>query len=107
MIKVYLKHFIYEKCITVLFDGIFNNFSASKNEEFKVGDGFHSLQVKISDIQTTLYDCTIMDILQGTVLIQYHLSKRVFDSGLISNDMSRIPVVWRVNIENIKAYTRK
>lgn len=114
MIKIALKHFIYEKCINVLFDGILNNFSASKNGEFKVGDRFHSIQVKfestrvnLSEIQTTLYNCTIMDILQGTVLIQYHLSKRVFGGGLISNDMSRIPVVWRVNIENIKSYIRR
>lgn len=107
MFKIYLKHLIYEKCINVLFDGILNNFSASKNGEFKVGDQFESIQVKLSKMQSTVYNCTIVDIIQGTVLIQYRRSKCVFTSGLISNDTSRIPVVWRVNIENIKAYIRK
>jgi len=104
MFKIYLKHLIYEKCIKVIFDGISNNFSASKNGEFKIGDRFESIQVKFDYTQVnlseihTLYNCTIMDILQGTVLIQYNLR---------DNDTSRIPVVWRVNIGNIKSYIRR
>lgn len=106
MFKIYLKHLIYEKCIAVLFDGILNNFLISENKEFKIGDRFHSMQVKSSDIQT-LYNRTIMDIIQRTVIIQYHRSKRAFSNGLISTDMSRIPVVWRVNTDDIKSYIRK
>lgn len=107
MFRIYLKHFIYEKCIDVLFDGIFNNFIISENKEFKVGDQFESIRALSSNIHTTLYNCNIMDNMQGTVLIQYRRSTRVFESGIISYDESGIPVVWRVNTENIKSYIRR
>ena len=39
MIKVFLKHWVYEACINRIFEAIENNFS-SIYEEFKVGDRF-------------------------------------------------------------------
>lgn len=36
MIKIFLKHFIYEKCIDVIFNQIVLNFSDVKSEEFRI-----------------------------------------------------------------------
>jgi len=45
MIKVALKHFIYEKCIDVLFNAIDKNFMGPYRE-FKVGDTFLYMEMR-------------------------------------------------------------
>ena len=48
MIKIALKHWIYEKCIDVLFEGICRNFAFLNRNilgKIKVGDRFHEILV--------------------------------------------------------------
>ena len=55
MIKIALKHWIYEKCIDVFFETITKNFFFSyKQNEFKPGNKFASIVIKLSD-PFTLY----------------------------------------------------
>lgn len=96
LIKTYLKHFIYEKCIAVLFDGIFNNFSASRNEEFKVGDKFEVIHMN-SFTCHTMWDCTITRIIQRVVYVE-HCNWSTYTGSY---------EVGKVNIEDIESYRRK
>jgi len=108
MIKVALKHFIYEKCIDVIFDGIINNFSVSK-KRFNVDDRFTEIKVRLTnwsnDRYTVLYDCTILDNIQGTVLIEHHSHMEANrDEIHIYTDFGPDAPHWRVNIDDIKFY---
>ena len=56
MLKIYLKHFIYEKCIDVIFNAISNNFSEiSKFHKIKIGDTFYSITLHESPTTSIVY----------------------------------------------------
>jgi hypothetical protein len=67
MIKVALKHWIYEQCISVLFRKIHSNFIGQcyKNKIFKVGDRFELIVAEYDNQRIYYhYDCIIMEILK-------------------------------------------
>ena len=104
MIKVALKHFIYEKCINVIFDTIINNFSLSKRR-FNVGDKFAEIKIYRNDDSNciVLYHCTILSNIQGIVLVRYSRASvygYTFDLGHTNPYATKL----RVNIDDIKFY---
>lgn len=118
MIKIALKHFIYEKCIDVLFNAIENNFCTNtENSEFKIGDTFEHITVALHDLprgaprkglRIVMYDCTIVDNLQGTILVE-HYSKCEEGVDSVTLDLYEDyfkPVEWRVNINDVVDYDR-
>ena len=61
MIKIALKHFIYEKCINVLFDGIVSNFIIPY--KFNVGDRFNYMWMRSTHDRYMYYsDVTLVDL---------------------------------------------
>lgn len=105
MIKVVLKHFIYEKCLNVLFDGILNNFLVSENKEFNIGDCFKYIQTRGFDKPIIFYNCTIINTLQRSLLIEYAMGDSTIDTDINNKDYGKA-VNWLVNIDYIEAYTR-
>ena len=116
LIRVAIKHFIYEKCINVFFNAIINNFGISDITEFKTGDEFLHIEVNVDldsiitdntpmDFKVRLFDCTILDTLEGTVLIEFFA--RVEEQGEVSKyeDWGEA-VAWRVNSTDIIGYER-
>ena len=56
MIKIALKHFIYEKCIDVIFNAIINNFKTPTTwHKMKVGDRFNYITIFESPVSRTVY----------------------------------------------------
>lgn len=72
MIKIALKHWIYEKCINVLFDGIKKNFNLSRNYPVRVGEFYSTIIIKFDNERSALvpdpliraiyYNCVITDV---------------------------------------------
>jgi len=109
MIKIALKHWIYEKCIDVFFKAITNNFIFDhKQNEFNPGERFSSIVIKLPNLfkldsnNVKIYTCTILDNLEGTVLIQFY-SKHEKNSEY---ERYGKPLNWRVNITDIVEYRR-
>jgi len=65
MIKVALKHWIYEVCIEQLFSGITKNFNIGNFLRFKKGDHFEYIYFRFSETNTIFkfYDVEITDIM--------------------------------------------
>jgi len=69
MIKIALKHWIYELAINQIFNGIKKNFDTSKNfkkfylENFKIGDRFGLIEKNNFSMDRNLiyYNCKIVD----------------------------------------------
>lgn len=64
MIRVALKHWIYEICINKFFEGIYKNFDVCDItlQSYKVGQYIHHLQIKAdeTDYIYDLYKCKIV-----------------------------------------------
>ena len=63
MIKVALKHFIYEKCIDTVFKGIVKNFVVpALNVDFTIGDSFYYIETNNGYHQYIYHNATIAKI---------------------------------------------
>lgn len=63
MLKIYLKHFIYEKCIDVIFNAIINNFrTPNKLHNVKVGNCFYSITVYTQGRKTVYYSPEVVEV---------------------------------------------
>ena len=75
MIKIALKHWIYEMCIDVLFKNIGNNFLLGHEQnEFKVGDKFEYIFLKpngFSQVASRMYNCTILRKINEFIVIKF------------------------------------
>jgi len=63
MIKVFLKHFIYEMCIDRIFDGIYKNFDICNKKlgDFKDGQYIPHLHINVADSPPIdLYKCKVV-----------------------------------------------
>ena len=111
MIKVAIKHFIYEGCINVFFDSIVTNFRMVKRTLFQPGDTFTHMKIRINerlDFFAILYDCSIVDELEGTVLIRHYAKAEENGLGDVYGNYEDYgeAVDWRVNIHQIIGYER-
>ena len=106
MIKIALKHWIYEKCINAFFEKVNKNFLLSHNpNDFRLGDRFEYITVVfITDGRTVLkmYNCTIVGIEERVVYIQYFAGEMF--GNVISYHKSRC---WETLINCIFDYRRK
>ena len=66
MIKIALKHFIYEKCINVIFNAIKRNFMNAPIPEFSKGGSYKHLVMHSMASNTHLYNCKILDTWDAT-----------------------------------------
>lgn len=76
MIKIALKHYIYENCISIFFDFINRNFHTPKLKKitasmFREGDSYNYIQILIDGISYTLYDCNIKSVCFNKIVITY------------------------------------
>jgi len=55
MIKVALKHWIYEVCIEQMFAGIFKNFNSPLMNKLRIGDKFNRIIIKVNSIALRVY----------------------------------------------------
>jgi ADP-dependent phosphofructokinase/glucokinase len=74
MIKIALKHWIYDYCIDMIFNNIGKNFDICKNKKFKIGSRFKCIKIsarefynKIKHIhirtcKASLYNCKIINL---------------------------------------------
>ncbi len=70
MIKIALKHWIVEKCINVLFDGVSKNFLKAKNDRLPTGgvwalipgDKIYKIVVKHRYRITEYFECELMNL---------------------------------------------
>lgn len=105
MIKIALKHFIYEKCINVLFRNITKNFVHPKLGDVRVGAKFRWINYRYdsSDIDSiTLYNCEIVDI--DTVFVCIRHDNRIEFNELEGTQQSfayTSPINWRIREEDI------
>jgi len=73
MIKVALKHWIYDYCINVAFTNIQNNFmiNNNKNKVLKLGNYYRTLGFTVSDLRTynyvNFFHCHIISLDMDTV----------------------------------------
>ena len=114
MIKIALKHWIYEKCIDVLFKTIGNNFCPGhKQNIFRPGNTFGAITIKIPNIynnrvlknqELKLMNCTIVDNLQGTVLIGFYATIEI-GHGIEDLQIYNPLAHWRTNITDIINYS--
>ena len=111
MIKIALKHWIYEKCIDVLFKTINNNFLLGhKVNEFKVGDKFEYIVIKDSNpgYLIRMYDCTITENMGRRLFIEISAYRRIsLDGHYYASRMQTRPTVGFQNIDDIVNYNRK
>ena len=110
MIKIALKHWIYEKCIDVLFKYISKNFLISREQnEFKVRDKFEYIILKphITDdrLSFRMYNCTILENKHETLLLEFSNSEyfNYNDNYTCKTSVTRCGA----NIHNVDTYRRK
>ena len=108
MIKIALKHWIYEKCIDVLFKAIGNNFCPShKQNLFRPGDTFLSITFKGIEVGQTIKIsyCTILVNEGGTVLIKFYGSEVIGgDLEYLGGQSFNPPTTLRIKIASIIKY---
>ena len=78
MIKVFIKHHIYERCINVLFNTISRNFVRPKPDRFKIGEFWRQIEYYYSNKQYPIYyhNCTILEQrTTTTITIQYEYAE--------------------------------
>ncbi|GAG18642.1 unnamed protein product [marine sediment metagenome] len=101
MIKIILKHWVYEVCITKLFDSITGNFKKISLSDFhpKVGDKYRSIEVGGDGAFTsyigTYYNCTILELDPNWFLgigctMEYTSTTAVIGETLVSISTERI-----------------
>jgi len=98
MIKIALKHFIYEKCINVLFDGIINNFSTQKvikftADMFHKGDAYNYIKVYHDDKLRIFYECSIDILCPRSIAITYERYVECDKEGNRNDSYKYAPVV--------------
>jgi len=78
MIKIAIKHFIYEKCISILFDFINRNFPIHKVKKFtadmfREGAQYNYIKISYPDVYLLriLYECRIHTVYPNSILITY------------------------------------
>jgi hypothetical protein len=105
MLKVALKHWIYEQCISVLFAGISHNFMENFHGGFKVGDKLSSILTKWEFNPTRFhykyYNCNILSVDDNIIYFSYDNKYHI---DIISNEVYSIddPRKLRfINISNI------
>lgn len=108
MIKIALKHWIYERCIDMLFDNIARNFKVIRTK-IKVGDYYRRLVTDDTDLNGTQMDdmngmefvgVKVLDILpDGEVKIRCSYYEIMYTTGeLFSEDDEHI---WYVSQKHI------
>jgi len=86
MIKIALKHFIYEKCISILFDTINRNFRIPKVKKFSY-EMFHFYQhygyIKACEggMVYVFYNCTVDKITPTTIVIVHEKTVKYDKNG--------------------------
>ena len=103
MIKIALKHWIYEKCIDVLFKAIDNNFPEDYRQNlFSPGVMFVTMTIKWPELEQSiiLCHCTILGNIEGRCLIEFHGSKVI--GGTIQS--YKFPQKWVTHTNNIIRY---
>jgi hypothetical protein len=79
MIKIALKHWIYEQCISVLFEEFHKNLIlgnyVEKIDEIKIGDKFRIIKEILLNRIDEYYYCTITEIHKDTNRIFYNHSR--------------------------------
>ena len=114
MIKIALKHWIYEKCIDVLFKAIDNNFCFGPEKNgFKVGDKFKYIYILSKDPlltlspsgRCTLYDCTILNNDRGRLTVEFY-GKSYYSKSTdkMETDFYDKPHAWFIDITDINFY---
>lgn len=113
MIKLALKHWIYEHCIDVLFGNIRKNFipaKLNKKFNFRIGKFYHAIEVNRRHTTggfTRYYNCHILDVLQGTVCFTYSGFDEYVNGKLEAEGRIELYVEdtqgYRVNLEDIYA----
>jgi len=71
MIKIALKHFIYEKCISVLFDTINRNFRLPKATQFCVHQQYDYIKAYQDGVVCTFYICSIFQVNTNYIIIKH------------------------------------
>ena len=89
MIKVALKHFIYEKCIELLFSGIRKNFK-QPDVVFKNGAKYMRMDFEWETttnqrIRYIFHTCTVLSSTVDTVRIKYYGRHRYIDNRCTEN----------------------
>jgi hypothetical protein len=117
MIKIALKHYIYDYCISLLFDNIKKNFDTSKNfkknylKNFKIGDTFKLIkEIDLSMGRSFIYhDCEIVDKCiknfsdedeEYIEIICNYIENTVISTGVVNRHKSSGNII-QVNVENI------
>jgi len=60
MIKIALKHWIYEQCVNVLFDNIYNNFKVNALvRQLKLGEHYSSIYTRFGSEYYNFRNCTV------------------------------------------------
>jgi hypothetical protein len=109
MIKTFLKHFVYENCIEVLFNNIGINFS-DITSQFNAGDKFFNMTAvsQSPGLQTLNYiffGVTIEYMIYPTHFgIRYDDHNVQFEDGTVK--LHQGTGQWYVNSDNLKGYIR-
>lgn len=84
MLKIFIKHCIYEKCIEILFDRITANFNTKLNS-IKVGDTFYYIRVKSSPEKEVIYYSPVVVAVEPHVFVieGVMFTEMVSDDGYI------------------------
>jgi len=69
MIKLALKHLIYELCIEQLFNGIRKNFIIYPPTKYKIGEKYGLIEFRITSSNYHIIHATISDIQHGNIVI--------------------------------------
>ena len=74
MIKIAIKHFIYDKCISVLFNAINRNFHIPKVKKFTAdmfheGDTYNYIKVYVNGMESTFYECSIRNAYPDRIVL--------------------------------------
>ena len=72
MIKVFLKHHIYEKCIKVIFNAIGNNFSQIPKYEFKEGQRLKQVTYGSGISFRDFYGVTIIAVTNDHIDVEFN-----------------------------------
>jgi len=100
MIKIAIKHFIYEKCINVLFGAIKRNFRTPPKFKFEVG-----MQLSYIDFITfgntkrrvTIRDVTILQINAIHISVSGYINDKHVEIWIVSDKINSIGGIWYNN----------
>jgi hypothetical protein len=83
MIKVALKHWIYDYCIDLIFDNIFKNFTFFDISKIKVKDKFKLIETECSGAIFKCYNCTIQRINSGVICYSCERYDHFYKNGFL------------------------